>query len=463
MLRIVFALAVVALCPVAGLCEVGPGSQSPATDGRQPNILFLLGDDWRWDTLGCAGNPIVKTPYLDALAAEGFRFTQCRVTTSICCVSRASILTGQHMARHRIDRFGVPLDAATLAKTYPEILRANGYWTGFVGKYGVGPIPIHGFDFQRSYEGTHWLPDGDGKIHVTEKNARDALDFLKARPKDKPFCLSVSFFAPHAEDKADEQYLPQPGSAKLYEGARVPVPKTATEEHFKKLPPFLATELNEGRVRWKKRFDTPEKFQSTMLNYFRLCTEVDAAIGRLIADLKAQNVYDNTLIVFTGDNGYFHAEHGLADKWYPYEESLRVPLIVRDPRLPPQKRGNTSEALVLNIDLAPTFLAAAGVMVPPVMQGQDLAPLYLGAKPPGWRREFYYQHPVILGKDRIPQSEAVVRIDMKYCFWPDYEFEELFDLMSDPFEETSLVKEPARAKTLEAMRSKLRDWREQVK
>src|SRR5207302_1679130 len=157
----------------------------------------------------------------------------------------------------------------------------------------------------------------------------------------------VSFFAPHAEDRAPEQYLPQPWSEKLYEGVTIPVPKTATEEHFKRLPPFLATDRNEGRVRWKKRFDTPEQFQATMINYYRMATEVDAAIGRLVAELKEQGVYENTLIVFNGDNGYFHGEHGLADKWYPYEESLRVPLIVRDPRLPKERRNVTRDPTVL--------------------------------------------------------------------------------------------------------------------
>ena len=435
---------------------------SHATAAEPMNVLFLLGDDWRWDTLGCAGNAVVKTPHLDALAADGFRFTQCRVSTSICCVSRASLLTGQHMARHGIDRFGLPLKPEAFAATYPAVLRAAGYWTGFVGKYGVGAIRDKDFDFQRSYEGVHWVKDGD-KVHVTEKNQRDALDFLKARPKEKPFCLSVSFFAPHAEDKAPEQYLPQPWSAKLYEGVKVPVPRTATADHVKLLPPFLAADINEGRVRWKKRFDTPEKFQTSMRNYYRLCTEVDDAIGRLVAELKSQGVYENTLIVFTGDNGYFHGEYGLADKWYPYEEALRVPLIVRDPRLPKERRGTTSSALVLNLDVAPTLVAAAGAKVPATIQGQDVATLYLAAKPPAWRTEFYYQHPVILGKDRIPRCEAVVGREGKYVWWPDYEYEQLFDLTANPVEEKNLAADPTRAKAVEAMRKKLADWRETVK
>ncbi len=420
-----------------------------------PHVLFLLADDWRWDTLGCAGS-VVRTPHLDALAKQGVRFTECRVTTSICCVSRATLLTGQHMARHGIDRFGLPLSPEAWAQTYPALLRQAGYHTGFVGKFGVGRIGEKAFDFQRVYEGVHWMPDGkDAKVHVTAKNERDALAFLAERPKDRPFCLSVSFFAAHAEDKAPEQYLPQPWSAKHYEGVTIPVPRTATEAHFRALPPFLATEANEGRVRWRKRFDTPERFQTSMTNYYRLCTEADAVVGRLVAELRAQGVLENTLVVFTGDNGYFHGERGLADKWYPYEEALRVPLIVCDPRMRPGVRGTTSAARVLNIDVAPTLLAAAGVRVPARVQGSDVRPFYLAEKPAAGRDEFYYQHPVIGAKDRIPRCEAVVSRDLTYTTWPDFDFEELYDRRTDPAEERNLVGDPARAGVLAERRRAL--------
>ncbi len=449
-------------CLVTIILVVAMPSSLLAAD--RPNILFLLGDDWRWDTLGCAGNRVVKTPNLDALAADGVRFTHCRVTTSICCVSRASLLTGQHMARHGIDRFGVDLSVEAFAATYPATLRRAGYWTGFVGKYGVGRVPAKGFDFQRAYEGTHWMPDAaGGKVHVTEKNARDALEFLNTRAKDRPFCLSVSFFAPHAQDNADEQYIPQPWSANEYAGVTILVPPTATDDDFRRLPPFLVTDKNEGRARWKKRFDTPEKYQAYMKNYYRLVTEVDAAIGRLVSVLKTEGVYDNTLIVFNGDNGYFHGERGLADKWYPYEESLRVPLIVHDPRLPKDRRGMTSDAMVLNIDIPATILSAAGATVPPRMQGADLSPLCLAPKPPAWRTEFYYQHPVIIGKDRIPQSEAIVRRDGKFAYWPDYSYEELFDLTTDPGERRNLALEAANREKLAGWRTALALVREQAK
>ena len=176
----------------------------------------------------------------------------------------------------------------------------------------------------------------------------------------------------------------------LYQDVTVPVPKTATEAHFKRLPPFIANDANEGRNRWKWRFDTPERYQEYMKNYYRLATEVDAVCGRVVAELKAQGVLDRTLVIFTTDNGYFHAEHGLADKWYPYEESIRTPLIVRDPRMPAAKRGTTNDDFTLNADLAPTIVAAAGQAAPARMQGRDLAPLYLAATKPAWRTDCYY-------------------------------------------------------------------------
>jgi arylsulfatase len=436
------------LCALCGL-------RGELFSADRPNVLVLLADDLRWDSLGCAGNPIVVTPHIDSLSAEGIRFTQARVTTSICMTSRATFLTGQHMARHGITAFGKPLTPEQFAASYPGVLKAASYHTGYVGKYGVGPPPEGGFDFVRAYEGRHWIEEKGGKVHVTEKNTRDALDFLAGRPKDRPFCLCVGFFAPHAEDRAPEQYLPQPWSAKLYEGKAIPSPKTATETHVRKLPPFLAAEKNEGRVRWRKRFDTLEKYQESMTNYYRLVTEVDASIGRLLNELKKQGAYENTLIVFTGDNGYFHGERGLADKWYPYEESLRVPLVVRDPRLPAEKRGTTNDALVLNLDVAPTVIAAAGAKIPAAVQGRDVAPLYLQPKQPAWRTDFFYQHPVVLGKDRIPQSEAVASLTAKYILWPDFDFEELYDLTVDSLEERNLAAEPASAKLLAEMRNRM--------
>ncbi|MEY4386580.1 MAG: hypothetical protein RLY20_1863 [Verrucomicrobiota bacterium] len=420
------------------------------------NILVLLADDWRFDSLGCAGNPVVQTPSVDRLAQEGLRFTHACVTTPICGVSRASLFTGQWMSRHgdkAFDMFQTPW-----AETYPGLLRTHGYYVGHVGKWHNGKFPAANFDFGRAYSGTHWIEERDGtKIHVTQKNENDALEFLGTRPKDKPFCLTLAFFAPHAEDNNPLQYLPQPASMKLYEDGAIPVPVNATDESFRRLPEFIANEKNEGRVRWRWRFDTPEKFQTMMKNYYRLITEVDATCGRVLEELKRQGVLDNTLVIFTGDNGYFHAEHGLADKWYPHQESIRVPLIVRDPRLRTSKHGTTNDEFVLNVDIAPTLLSAAGIAAPAQMQGRDFAPLYLAATPPAWRTEYFEEHATIRNTNFIPSSEALVRKDWKYFYWPEFKREQLFNLLADPREEHDLVNHPAQQERLAGMRQRFNE------
>jgi arylsulfatase len=433
-----------------------------AADPAVRNVVLLYADDWRHDTLGCAGHPIVKTPHLDALAKDGHRFTHNCVTTSICGVSRATMLTGQWMSRHgnrAFEMFKTPW-----SETLPGRMRAAGYHVGHVGKWHCGKFPAKEFDFARAYSGKHFLTDGTGReVHVTIKNQTDAQEFLTQRPADKPFFLTVAFFATHAEDANPKQYLPQRESEKLYADVTIPTPKTATDDHFKRLPPFLANAKNEGRNRYNWRFDTPEKYQQFMKAYYRLATEVDTACGKIIAELQKQNLLANTLILFTTDNGYFHAEHGLADKWYPYEESIRVPLIVRDPRMAAGSRGKTSDEFTLNVDLAPTILAAVGEKIPPGMQGQDFAPLYLSAKKPEWRTEFFYEHATIKNKEFIPSSEALVRKTQKYIRWPEFDHEELFDLQNDPGEEVNLASQPKQADRLTEMRKRFAELKEAAK
>ncbi len=433
---------------------------SSLASARPLNVLVLYADDWRHDTLGVAGHPVVETPNLDRLAGEGVRFTSNCVTTSICGVSRACLYTGQWMSRHGcrgFNRFETPWK-----QTYPGMLRANGYHVGHVGKWHNGKFPADRFDYGRAYYGKHWyeLPDGR-RVHVTQRNEEDALDFLRRRPKDRPFVLTVAFFATHAEDSHPDQFLPQPQSMELYRDLTIPVPANATEASWKRLPDFF-DEQNEGRNRWHWRFDTPEKHQRMMKNYYRLATEVDATCGKVLDELEKQGVLDDTLVVFTTDNGYYHGEHGLADKWYPHQESIRVPLIVRDPRMPEEKHGTTDEAFTLSVDLAPTFLTAAGLPVPDTMQGRDIAPLYLEEDRPDWRDEFYYEHPTLRDADFIPASEALVRKDWKYMYWPEADLEQLFDLVNDPREERDLAADPDQADRLAAMRQRFRELKKKA-
>lgn len=435
-----------------------------AADAKPPmNILLLLADDWRYDTLAVAGNPVVQTPSLDKLSAEGVRFTHASVTTAICGVSRASILTGQWMSRH--GNHGFKAFNTPWSETYPGILRANGYHVGHIGKWHCGPFPAEQFDFGRSYNGSHWMPDGKGgKIHVTQKNLQDTMEFFDTRPKDKPFMLNLCFFAPHAVDGNPDQYLPQEKSMKLYQDVTIPNPPLHNETAFRKLPPFLQDERNEGRVRYHWRFDTAESYQRMMKNYYRLCTEVDEVCGTVIDRLRKDGLLDNTLIIFIGDNGYFHGDRMLADKWYPYNESIRVPLIIRDPRMTASTRGTTNDDLVLNVDVAPTILSGTGMKTPAGMQGRDCAPLYLPRdKFAPWRTEFFYEHDTVGNKHRIPSSQSVVRKDVKFTHWPEWDHEELYDLTQDPQEQDNLISDPKHQAQGIALRKHLAELAKQAK
>lgn len=432
-------------------CDAVASKES--SDGEPLNIVLLYADDWRHDTLGCAGNSVVQTPHLDQMAQQGVRFSHNCVTTSICWVSRASLLTGQWMSRHGKTRPNQSIDF--WEETYPAQLRSRGYYVGHVGKWNNGPFPKDQYDFGRAYGGSHWLKQKDGtEIHVTRKNEMDAIEFLRSRPENRPFCLTVSFFATHAEDHHPDQYRPQPESMSLYQDVVIPTPVTGTPDHFQRLPKFIANEKNEGRNRWHWRFDAPEKFQVMMKNYYRMVTEVDAVCGRIVEELKQQGVLEKTLVIFTTDNGNFHGEHQLADKWYPYEESIRVPLIVIDPRIPQQRRGAVLDQFTLNVDLAPTIVSAAGLTPPARMQGRDFSELYRSETLVPWREEFFYEHPTVRDSSFIPSSQALVRRDWKYIYWPEFDTEELYHVAEDPHEERNRISDPDLTAPLQELRKR---------
>jgi arylsulfatase A-like enzyme len=278
-----------------------------------------------------------------------------------------------------------------------------------------------------------------------------ALEFLAGCDGSRPFCLSVSFKAPHVQDGAAREYPPDPRDETLYGDAAIPVPRTAGEKYFRLLPEFV--QKSEGRVRWQRRFATPEMFQRNVKDYYRLITGMDREVGRILAALRQRKLEDNTLLVFTSDNGHFLGEHGLAGKWLPYEESIRVPLIVYDPRGPDEGRGHKVEAMTLNIDLAPTLLDYAGVAVPAGMQGRGLRPLVEGGRP-AWRDDWFYEHHTLPA--RIPPSEGVRTARWKYLRWvgPEPAVEELYDLQADPLEEQNLAAQPAHRKTLDHLRGR---------
>jgi len=417
------------------------------------NIVFLYGDDWRFDSLG-AVNPIVHTPNLDKLASQGMLFSQNAVTTSICWISRGCFATGQHYAKHKQLAVGglVPWYNYWNETVFGK-LKDNGYKLGMVGKWHSAKYPDNSFDYARGYFGFHIQP-GTGK-HITDMNEDHALEFLKqsqTKHVEKPFALFVNFFAPHHHDGQKEQYFPSNETKSLYQDVVIPFAPTATQESWEKMPPFFS-DGNDGRIRWRLRFDTKEKAQRMMKNYYRLISGVDKTVGKIIEDLEKRNLTDNTLIVFTTDNGYYHAEHGLADKFYAHQESIRVPLIIKDPRMNKALIGTRNDDFTLSIDLAPTILKAAGLDVPNRMQGVDMSPLYTAIDKPTWRNQFYYEYPGIPGNNGHLPVQAIVRKDYKYMYWPKKNFEELYNIPTDRYEQYDLARNFTFKSKLEEMRN----------
>jgi len=401
--------------------------------GKRPNLLVVLTDDQRFDQLGCEGHPVLKTPAIDQLAAEGVRFKNSFVTTSICAASRASWMTSRYEGSHGYT-FGKPAMGEELAdETYFARLKDAGYRTGFVGKWGVkfeqGVMSEH-LDTYRPMSPAYLRErDGEGARHLTDRTADEAIRFLSEAEGGAPFCLTLSFNAPHAEDPHPDQYIPPTDLAELYKGAEVAEPPLSSPEIFDALPEFMRTSLN--RERWGWRFDTRDKQVERTLDYWRMISGVDRAIARVLESLEEQSLADDTVVIFTSDNGYFLGERGFAGKWLIYEESVRVPFIVYDPRVAKERRGQVVEEMVLNLDLAPTLLSLAGVAAPEGYEGRSLSPL-LSGQATEWRTDFLYEHR--FDHPRIPQSEGVREGRFVYARYYEEEpvYEQLFDLEADP-------------------------------
>jgi arylsulfatase A-like enzyme len=455
----------------------------------RPNILFLLADDLRFDGVGYL-NKSVRTPNLDRLAMEGVRFLNAFVTTSICCTSRASIFSGTYARRHEVWDFERPLPQSLLNNSYPAVLRRAGYRTGFFGKYGVGDyksgddqgdgighiphVPVEdaaNFDAIDDFDRYYDPKDIKREHHNNQMIAERAIAFIRSQPNQQPFCLSLSFKSPHSNDTDDllmGQFNAEPDMYALYakdiftEGPTVndtydpgyggeivgDAPKL-NDTAFKALPDFIRTSVN--RNRWLGRFSTRFLWQDSVRKYFALVTGMDRAIGQIMAVLEETGLAGNTVVIFTSDNGYFLGDYGLSDKFYGYEASIRVPLLIR-----PLEKPAVQEvvATTLNIDLAPTMLTLARVPIPTTMQGRDLSPLWGKHRlTTPWRTDFLYEHylpglypaarPEVLaeGEKIIPSSEGVRNERYTYLRYPRQtgDNEQLFDRIGDPNELKNIV------------------------
>lgn len=423
---------------------------------QKPNIVFILSDDHRSDQLSCAGHPIVKTPNIDQLAAAGVRFTNMFVTTSICAASRATIFTGMYERGHRYTFGTKPLSQELVDASYPVQLSRAGYLTGFVGKFGV---KIEGdaktmWDYYRPLNRTPYFkkqPDGS-KRHATQLIGDKAVQFLQQQSNDKPFCLSISFNAPHAEDADKENHYPVPKIVNgMYDDVKIPIAKLSDPKVFNSQPEFLRNSLNRTRYFW--RWDTAEKYAKNMRGYWGMISGVDHVVGRVRAKIDELGFAKNTIIIFTGDNGYYLGQRGFAGKWSHYEESLRVPLVVYDPRVKQSKQVRSE--FVLNVDLAATMLGFAGVDIPECYQGRRLNPLVADREVTNWRTDFFCEH-LMNAPKRIPKWEGVRGSQWTYARYteqqPVYEF--LHNLVEDPNQLTNYATDPQFKNQLSAMRQR---------
>jgi arylsulfatase A-like enzyme len=445
-----------------------PAARSAAPPAQpRPNIIFLLADDQRYDTLGVTGHPFIQTPHLDKLAAAGACFDRAYVTTAICSINRATIFTGQYASRHGIIDFATPISAEQFPQTYPGRLRAAGYHTGFIGKWGVGKPRTEDFDVQRGFpgQGNYWNTVDGVKAHLNTTMAQSAAEFIASAPKDKPFCLSVSFKTPHAQEPESPDrtsFPPDTPELSLYDDVVVPPYPLSDPAFFESLPEFLRT--SENRRRWTIRFDTPAKYQKSVKDYLRLITGMDRAVGVIVEKLREEGLDGNTVIVFTSDHGFYLGERGFAGKWYPHEVSMRVPLIVYDPRMGDGQRGLRPQKLALSIDIAPTLLDLAGLPPSPGMQGRSLLPLVAGQNPRDWPDTFFYEHPFKANRG-IPRTVAIRTPDWKYIRYLDGQpgYEEFYHLRTDPDEAVNLAGDPSHADTLAKLRARCDAEAERVK
>jgi arylsulfatase A-like enzyme len=375
--------------------------------------------------------------------------------------SRASFITGQYARRHRIWDFEIPLTPEQLADSYLGRLKTAGYHLGFIGKYGVGDPPPDYFDYDRAFPGQgEFILEVDGETrHLTSVMGDQAVEFVRTAPEGRPFCLSVSFKAAHVQDSydiTDEPFPYDPALGDLYADVEIEPPISALPRFFDRLP--RALQDSEARLRWAIRFWGPTRHQESVKGYYRLVTGIDRVVGRLRAALEERGVADTTAIVYSGDNGFFLGEYGLAGKWTPHEPSIRVPLLVYDPHLPAERRGTVPSQMALNIDVAPTLLELAGLEPSASMQGRSVMPLVRGESPE-WRTSFFYEH--VFEHPLIPKTEGVRTESWKYIRYVDEEpaIEELYDLRNDPQELENLAGRGEWRPVLEKLRQSWEDWR----
>ncbi|MCL5098685.1 MAG: sulfatase [Candidatus Omnitrophica bacterium] len=443
-----------------------------ATGKARPNVLVVLCDDLRWDCLGCAGHPYLRTPNIDQLAAEGVRFRNAFCTTSLCSPSRASILSGLYAHKHRVmNNFTeFPLDLPN----FPRALQAAGYETAYIGKWHMGEDNDEkrpGFDYwishrgQGKYYGTEFNVNGQRKVlpgYYTHVVTQFAVDWLK-RPHSRPWLLMVGEKAPHSF------YIPEPKYSNTFDQVEIEYPDTAFKLEDK--PAWIRQRLYTWHgiygplFEWRKNFpdDRPaavKDFAAMIRAYWSVILSVDDSIGALTLTLEAQDQLDNTIIVFLGDNGQINGEHGMVDKRTMHEPSIRIPLVVRYPGLTAPEHPRVIDQMVLTEDIAPSVLDLCGVTPPKDAQGKSFKTLVQQGDPT-WRRSFLYEYNYEKQFPYTPNVRGVRTDGWAYMHYPpgngepDRHLAELYDLNQDPEERHNLIGNPRYAPKLAELQREL--------
>ena len=463
-----------------------------AAGADRPNIVFIMTDDHAAHAIGAYGSRVNQTPNLDRLAREGALLEHVFATNSICTPSRAAILTGQYSHVNGVTVFNRFDSSRT---TVARLLQKGGYYTGMIGKWHLGSDPV-GFDRWEILPGqgayaNPLLYTATGETTYTGKYVTDvitdlAIDFIEKRPRHQPFFLMVHHKAPHRPWEPDATHAAQ------FAARRIPEPVTfwdsyatrtdalhenqqrvaadLTRRDLKLQPPaglagaelasWLGTKpdtvtivrdgasvtlTGEPLIRWK--------YQRYMQDYLATVQSVDDNVGRLLASLDRQGLAKNTIVMYTSDQGFFLGDHGLFDKRFMYEESLRMPFLVRWPAS--IKRGTKSGAIALNVDFAPTFLDAAGIPVPAEMQGRSLLPVLRGRVPSDWRTSMYYRYYHDPGDHNTRTHYGVRTATHKLIYFWKKDQWELFDLVNDPYELHNLYGQPGQDQLTATLKAEL--------
>ena len=437
----------------------------------RPNILFIMTDDHAAHAISCYGSKVNETPNLDRLAKSGVRFTNAFVTNSICTPSRATLLTGKYSHLNGVPVFN-NFDGSQ--QNVAKLLQSAGYHTGVIGKWHLGSDPT-GFDRwiilpgQGVYNNPAFLtPAGRLTVngYVTDIITDLGTEWLDTRPKDKPFFLLLHHKAPHREWTPSEKYRAE------FSKKTIPEPPTLFDKYDSRpaaLPEnrqTIARDLNRNDLKMDPPNDiagdalTRWKYQRYMQDYLACVQSVDDSVGKVLDYLAAHDLAKNTLVIYTTDTGFFLGDLGLFDKRFMYEPSLRVPLIARGPGV---KAGTVTNSIALNIDYAPTFLAAACEKIPADMQGHSLLPILSGEPPADWRTAMYYRYYHDPGQHNTRAHLGIRTATHKLIHYWKKDAWELFDLTTDPQEQHNLANDPAQAPKLAELKTQLAALKKEMK